>query len=223
MDERQVLVRIDHVSQAIKKAEPDQLGKAIRLLDAMKRLAVGKKWVAAIGSADAGCLKARRRAGEIVELAGAKDPKGTHKGKPRTDAPRGQMREEMGISKVESIAWQALARVPEAVFDEYVEKVETREEDGTVSGALDYARRAKRSEEGEPETHVREKKSYDKRRIDDLVNATDQWLEAAAFDRLDEIQDPKVLGVAIELIEKTIEYAQKQLERLRPVLKGAIQ
>ena len=121
MGESQVLARIDNVSTAIEKAEPDQLGKAIRLLDAMKRLAVGKKWVDTIGQADAWSLKARRRAGEIVEVTepGGHDltlPSRSSGGQisagPRP-APRTEVREKLGITEHESKSWQALARIPE--------------------------------------------------------------------------------------------------------------
>jgi len=222
MSERQVLARIDDVSVAIEKAEPDQLGKAIRLLDAMKRFAVGRKWVDTIGQADAWSLKARRRAGEIVEATPVPPPpKGVRGAKGRfttaggSGAPRTEVRKELGISEHESQSWQALARIPEPVFNEFVEKVKVREEEGTITNALAYAR----AEDGEPETHVVRKRSHDQILLGDLTEATERLTEVAAADVLEEIEDKKHLGVAIGLMEGTVEYVQRQLDKLRPMLK----
>jgi hypothetical protein len=223
MGERQILARIDNVSIAIEKAEPEQLGKAIRLLDAMKRLAVGKKWVGTIGNADAWCLKARRRAGEIVEAT----PTGEHTlhgrqagGKVlREDLghPRKDVREELGISEHESKSWQALAKIPEKTFDEFVEKVRMREEDGTISNALAYAK----AEAGEPETHVRvvKKRSPDEILMQDLNDAVERLMEVSAFETLESMQDAKHLHMAVELLERTAEFLQRQAKKLIPALK----
>lgn len=221
MGERQVLARIDSVSMAIERAEPNQLGKAIRLLDAMKRLAVGKKWVGTIGNADAWCLKARRRAGEIVEgtsehprLKDKDDrvhPKGVNAPSPRSD-----VKKELGITESESRSWQALARIPEPVFEEFVEKVRIREEDGTISNALAFAK----AEKGEPETHViRPKRSHDEIILEELTDATKRLTEVASVEALEEMEDKKQLGMAIQLMEGTIEYLQRQLKKLIPMLK----
>jgi len=223
MGERQVLARIDSVSMAIERAEPNQLGKAIRLLDAMKRLAVGKKWVGTIGNADAWCLKARRRAGEIVE---ATEPNVKDRtGQPRLGgkflsgplpAPRKEVREELGISEHESKSWQALARIPEPVFEEFVEKVRVREEDGTISNALAFAK----AEKGEPDTRVvRPKRSHDEIILEELTDATKRWAEVASVEALEELEDKKQLEIAIQLIEGTVEYSQRQLKKLIPMLK----
>jgi hypothetical protein len=222
MGERQVLARIDSVSMAIERAEPNQLGKAIRLLDAMKRLAVGKKWVGTIGNADAWCLKARRRAGEIVEAV----PRGDEAGGKRVprghglttpaEAPRKEIREELGISEHESTSWQALARIPEPVFEEFVEKVRVREEDGTISNALAFAK----AEKGEPDTRVvRPKRSHDEIILEELTDATKRWAEVASVEALEELEDKKQLEIAIQLIEGTVEYSQRQLKKLIPMLK----
>jgi len=141
MNEKQILARIDTVSEAIDKANPDTLGKQIRLLDAMRRIAVGKRWVDAIGSADAWALRGRRRAGEIIEdtpvAPGVRAGPGKGRGKMLTQ--RKSIRDELGISEHESQDWQALAKIPEPVFEEYVEKVRAREEPGTLAGAMRYA------------------------------------------------------------------------------------
>ena len=221
MGERQVLARIDNVSTAIEKAEPEQLGKAIRLLDAMKRLAVGKKWVGTIGNADAWCLKARRRAGEIVEAteSGSNTPRpgaGRRVTGP-VPRPRTDVREELGISRHESTSWQALARIPEPVFEEFVEKVRVREEDGTISNALAFAK----AEKGEPETRVaRPPRSHDEILLEDLTDATKRLTEIASIEALEEMKDKKQLEVAIRLMEGTVEYLQRQIKKLVPMLKG---
>jgi hypothetical protein len=222
MGERQVLARIDSVSMAIERAEPNQLGKAIRLLDAMKRLAVGKKWVGTIGNADAWCLKARRRAGEIVEATELEKPtpirgaKGGMLGSLPRNAARGGVREELGISKHESWAWQSLAKIPEPVFDEFIEKVRIREEDGTISNALAFAK----AEKGEPETRVvRPKRSHDEIILEELTDATKRLTEVASVEALEEMEDKKQLQMAIQLMEGTVEYLQRQLKKLIPMLK----
>ena len=223
MGERQVLARIDSVSTAIERAEPNQLGKAIRLLDAMKRLAVGKKWVGTIGNADAWCLKARRRAGEIVEetVPGDRQLRGRRAGgKPLVEDlghPRKDVREELGITESESKSWQALARIPEPVFEEFVEKVRVREEDGTISNALAFAK----AEKGEPETRVaRPPRSHDEILLEDLTDATKRLTEIASIEALEEMKDKKQLEVAIRLMEGTVEYLQRQIKKLVPMLKG---
>jgi hypothetical protein len=224
MGERQVLARIDSVSMAIERAEPGQLGKAIRLLDAMKRLAVGKKWVGTIGNADAWCLKARRRAGEIVEATDAYPVNKPLRGKfglvgseKKGPGPRAAVREELGISKRESTSWQALARIPEPVFEEFVEKVRVREEDGTITNALAFAK----AEKGEPETRVvRPPRSHDEILIEDLTDITKRLAEIASVEALEEIEDKDQLKIAIQLMEGTVEYLQRQIKKLIPMLKG---
>jgi hypothetical protein len=214
MGERAILARIDHVGESLEKADPDSLGKAIRLLDAMKRLAVGKKWVGTIGQVDAWALKARRRAGEIVEATeeqrGGRSGHGA--GRVGHPTPRQEVTDELGISDYESKSWQALARIPEPVFEEYVEKVRAREEPGTISGALAAAESAK----GHPETHVVKKvRSHDEIVLDDLREAIEHLTSAAGFDVLEEIEEPKYHAMALKLLETTVEYIEKQLARLR--------
>ena len=210
------------MSTAIERAEPEQLGKAIRLLDAMKRLAVGKKWIGTIGNADAWCLKARRRAGEIVEAT----PSGRDLNAPSARAgragaqpiaPRREVRKELGISEHESTSWQALAHIPEPVFEEFVEKVRLREEDGTISNALAFAK----AEAGEPETHVRvvKKRSPDEILMQDLNDAVEHLMEVSAFETLESMQDAKHLHMAVELLERTAEFLQRQAKKLIPALK----
>ena len=218
----QVLARIDNVSTAIEKAEPEQLGKAIRLLDAMKRLAVGKKWVDTIGQADAWSLKARRRAGEIVEASdsypagrvpNAKSATGTVK----TKSPRSGVRQELGITEHESTSWQALAKIPKPVFDDFTKKVEAREEDGTISNALAFAK----AEAGEPEIRVvHGPRTHEEILIEDLTKAGKRFMDTAGADILVEVEDKKQLRTAIEFMEGTIMYLQTQLKKLVPKLDG---
>jgi len=88
-------------------------------------MAVGHKWVDTIGQADAWSLKARRRAGEIVEANEAYPVNKPLRGKfgslagseKKGPGPRAAVREELGISEHESTSWQALARIPKPVFD----------------------------------------------------------------------------------------------------------
>jgi len=219
--EKQILARIDNVSTAIEKAEPDQLGKAIRLLDAMKRLVVGKKWVESIGQADAWSLKARRRAGEIVEISdptpsGRKPQAKAVSGTVQTKSPRSNVRQELGISEYESHSWQALSKIPKPVFDEFVEKVKVREEDGTISNAIAFAK----AEAGEPEIRVLSgPRKHEEIVVDDLVKAAKRFMDTAGAEVLDEIQDKKKLREAIELMEGTVEYLQRQIKKLFPKLK----
>ena len=87
-----------------------------------------------ISQADAWSLKARRRAGEIVEATDNK-PDSTAKAGPggkfitggTSQSRRGDVRQELGISKQESTSWQALGKIQKPVFDEFVEKVRVRE------------------------------------------------------------------------------------------------
>lgn len=222
ISERQVLARLDHVSEAIERAEPDQLGKAIRLLDAMKRLAVGKKWVGTIGNADAWCLKARRRAGEIVEATepGATPRRGIEgKGKSgiKGVTPRQDVREELGITRKESTSWQALARIPESIFEEFVEKVRLREEDGTISNALAFAK----AEKGEPETRViKPPRSHDEIRMEEITDTIEHGTAVLSLENIEEFEDKKHLQVAVELVEGYIEYLQRQVKKIIPMLKG---
>lgn len=142
----------------------------------MKRLAVGKKWVDTIGQADAWSLKARRRAGEIVEATESAKTTGKELATSRRTGPtqREKVREDLGISIHESVSWQALARIPEKTFEEFVEKVRVREEDGTISNALAFAK----AEKGEPETHVvRPKRSHDEIILEELTDATKRLTE----------------------------------------------
>ena len=57
-------------------------------------------------------------------------------------APKRSIREQLGATRHEIYSWQALARIPEDIFDEFAEKVATRQEKGTIANALRYAAKA---------------------------------------------------------------------------------
>lgn len=67
---------------------------------------------------------------------------GRGKGWRKNLAPRKSIREQLGATRHEVYSWQALAQIPENIFDEFVEKVATRQEKGTIANALRYAANA---------------------------------------------------------------------------------
>ena len=87
----------------------------------------------------------RRRTGEVIEAT----PSGSASTRYRAGTgPRGQrgpvqslktdMRKELGVTLDESARMQALARIPEPVFDEYTDKVRNREGVPQGRGTVDH-------------------------------------------------------------------------------------
>lgn len=88
-------------------------------------------------------LRCERRLGEICE---ANVPHTGGRPKKNPDTMSGFSLRELGVSEKQSSRWQALARVPENDFEEYVAETRSKLARLTVAGVMSKARREERNE-----------------------------------------------------------------------------
>jgi DNA modification methylase len=91
-------------------------------------------------------LRAERRAGEILKDT-PKNEGGLLRGNtvlPRDDTPT---LDDLGISKMQSSRWQAIAALPEDEFEEYIQETKGKGDELTTVGVLTLAKEHKRQEE----------------------------------------------------------------------------
>ena len=218
------LACIGAVRAALQDANPADLGKKIRLLDAARRHAAGKEWVETALEADIWSLTAKRRAGEIVEAT----PSGSRASRVAPGpaagamaAPRTDVRREMGITESESRSWQALARVPEPLFNMYIDGIRARDPGvpATVEGVLRTmeaaTKMASKMSAGDPENEYTIIHRHDEQLVKPLVSAIRHLKKAAVFERIENIQDPRTKRFAIGELQRLSRYLHDQLEKLK--------
>lgn len=118
--------------------EPREAALLVRQADAIKHLAAKALASAQVQNQAAEvALRARRRAGELLEDAGFGEQGGDRRSRPRVGL------EDFGVDRHDSQRWRSLADIPSPEFEAYL----TESAELTTAGALALAKRLKQLEE----------------------------------------------------------------------------
>lgn len=173
-------------------------------------------------------LWAERKAGELLTMM-PKHPAGRrtiNRSHDVTDLP--PTLEEIGIGKMESSRWQAIASVPEDEFVNLIEETKGAEQPLTTNGVLNYARERIETPEKSPEEIAA--RLLDRQRthflkclaeIDDLTRAVDAPDKHGGYGGLRVVLDligrkalPAVMGTTEDMIERLQDWLTEMTEYL---------
>lgn len=137
------LVKLDKATQML--AEIKSVDDAKNLIDIAEAARVYAKQVKlgleAQNHAAEIKLRAQRRAGELLDAmpkAQGGEYKNTGKGYIPVNAP--PRLEDIGVTKIQSSQWQAIASIPDDEFEEKITEVKQSEEEITTAGMVRYAK-----------------------------------------------------------------------------------